>query len=156
MCSKIKGSHILKGFAWAARGVWRCMREEWHFRFHLVIAFYVCLFTPCFSLSRAEGALLALTIGGVLTAELFNSAVERAIDRVSTEQHPLAGAAKDMAAGAVLVAAIAAVAVAVFLFWKPEIWFAVFADWGNHIVKPILLALSAVPAVLFVWKWRAK
>ena len=151
MCSK-----IIKGFGWAMRGVWRCAREEWHFRFHLVIAFYVLLFAPYFSLSRAEGALLALTIGGVLVAELFNSAVERTIDRVSTERHPLAGAAKDMAAGAVLVAAIAAVAVAVCLFWKPDVWFAIFADWGEHIYKPILLALSAIPAVLFVWKWRAK
>lgn len=151
MCSK-----MIKGFAFAARGVWQCAREEWHFRFHLVIAFYVLLFTPRFSLSRAEGALLALTIGGVLTAELFNSAVERAIDRVSTERHPLAGAAKDMAAGAVLAAAIAAVAVAVCLFWKPDVWLAIVTDWGEHIVKPVLLVLSAVPAVLFVWKWRAK
>ena len=151
MCSR-----MIKGFGYAARGIWRCAREEWHFRFHLVIAFYVLLFTPRFSLSRAEGALLALTIGGVLTAELINSAVERAIDRFSTEHHPLAGAAKDMAAGAVLITAIAAVAVAVLLFWKPTVWAAIIADWAGHIHKPILLALSAVPAVLFVWKWRAK
>ncbi len=151
MCSK-----MIKGFGFAARGIWRCVREEWHFRFHLVAAFYVLLFTPRFSLTRAEVALLALTIGGVLAAELINSAVERAIDRFSTEHHPLAGAAKDMAAGAVLIAAIAAVVVAVMLFWKPDVWVSIFTDWGEHIYKPILLALSAVPAVLFVWKWRAK
>lgn len=149
-------SKIIKGFGWAARGVWHCMREEWHFRFHLVIAFYVLLFTPRFSLSRAEGAILALTVAGVLVTEMINSAVERAVDRCSTERHPLAGAAKDMAAGAVLLAAIAAIAVAILLFWRPDIWLAIFADWGEHIYKPIILALSAVPAVLFVWKWRAK
>ncbi len=149
-------SKIIKGFGWAARGVWHCMREEWHFRFHLVIAFYVLLFTPRFSLSRAEGAILALTVAGVLVTEMINSAVERAVDRCSTERHPLAGAAKDMAAGAVLLAAIAAIVVAILLFWRPDIWLAIFADWGEHIYKPIILALSAVPAVLFVWKWRAK
>ncbi|MBR5540637.1 MAG: diacylglycerol kinase family protein [Clostridia bacterium] len=147
-------SRMIKGFGWAARGIWRCAREEWHFRFHLVIAFYVLLFVPYFSLSRAEGAILTLTIAGVLVAELVNSAVERTVDRVSTERHPLAGAAKDMAAGAVLLATIAAIAVAILLFWKPDVWAAIFADWGAHIHKPILLALSAVPAVLFVWKWR--
>ncbi len=147
---------ILKGFGYAFRGLWRCAREEWHFRFHVVIACYVLAFTPYFSLSRAEGALLVLTIGGVLMAELINSAVERAMDRISTERHPLAGAAKDMAAGAVLITAVVSVVVAVLLFWKPDVWLAIFADWGEHIVKPILLALSAVPAVLFVWKWRAK
>lgn len=149
MCSK-----IIKGFGWAARGIWRCAREEWHFRFHLAIAFYVLLFTPRFLLSRAEGAILALTIAGVLVAEMLNSAVERAIDRFSTEHHPLAGAAKDMAAGAVLIATIAAIVVAILLFWKPDVWFSIFADWGEHVYKPILLLLSAVPAVMFVWKWR--
>lgn len=151
MCSK-----MIKGFGYAFRGLWRCAREEWHFRFHLVIAAYVLWFAPRFSLSRAEGAVLALTIAGVLVAELINSAVERAVDRCSTEHHPLSGAAKDMAAGAVLVAAIAAVAVAVLLFWKPDVWALIVADWGDHIYKPVILALSAVAAVLFVWKWRAK
>ena len=78
------------------------------------------------------------------------------IDRISEERHPLSGVAKDMAAGAVLVTAIAAIAVAVFLFWKPDVWVSIFADWGEHIYQPILLALSAIPAVLFIWKWRAK
>ncbi len=147
---------ILNGFRFAARGVWRCMREEWHFRLHLVIAFYVLVLSPYFSLSCAESAVLVLTIAAVLVAELFNSAVERAIDRVSTELHPLSGAAKDMAAGAVLVAALAAVVVAILLFWKPAVWLGIFADWCQHVYKPAGLAVSAVGAVLFVWKWRVK
>lgn len=151
MCLK-----ILNGFRFAARGVRRCMREEWHFRLHLVIAFYVLVLSPYFSLSCAEGAVLILTISAVLVAELINSAVERAIDRISIERHPLSGAAKDMAAGAVLVAALAAVAVAVLLFWKPAVWSEIFADWCHHLYKPAALAVSAVGAVLFVWKWRVK
>lgn len=151
MCSK-----ILNGFLVAGRGVWKCAREEWHFRFHLTVAFYVSVFAPRFSLSRAEWAVLALTFAAVLTAELINSAIERTIDRFSTERHPLAGAAKDMAAGAVLVASVAALAVAAFLFWKPAVWLAIFNDWGTHIERPIAFAVSVVAAVLFVWKWRAK
>lgn len=145
---------ILKGFGYAFRGLWRCLREEWHFRFHVTVAAYVLLFLPRFSLTRAEGAVLALTFGTVLALEMVNSAIERTIDRFSTEHHPLSGAAKDLAAGAVLVAAIASLAVAACLFWKPDVWCAIFADWGTHIYKPILLAVSFVPAVLFVWKWR--
>lgn len=147
---------IYNGFRFAFCGIWRCLREEWHFRFHMVTAVYVLLFAPYFSLSRAESAVLALTIAGVLTAELVNSAVERTIDRFSTERHPLAGAAKDMAAGAVLLSAIAAVAVAICLFSEPQVWRAILTDWSNHRYKPIVLALSVIPAVLFVWKWRAK
>ncbi len=144
---------ILDGFRCAARGVWRCIREEWHFRFHLVATCYVLWFAPRFGLTRAEWAALVLTIGGVLTAELINSAVERTIDRFSTEQHPLAGLAKDMAAGAVLVTAVVAVAVAVFLFWDPSVWLAMIHTWKTNLVEPILLAVSAVLAVLFIGKW---
>ncbi len=147
---------ILKGFGHAFRGIGRCIREEWHFRFHLMVTAYVLLFVPRFSLSRAEGAVLALTFGTVLALEMVNSAVERTIDRFSTEWHPLSGAAKDLAAGAVLVASFAALAVAACLFGKPEVWCAIFADWGVHIYKPILLVLSFVPAGWFVWKWRAR
>ncbi len=147
---------ILKGFGYAFRGIWRCMREEWHFRFHLVVAAYVTLFSPRFALSRAEGAVLALTFGVVLALEMVNSAVERTIDRFSTERHPLSGAAKDLAAGAVLTASIASLAVAACLFWQPAAWCAIFADWGAHVYKPILLVVSFVPAVWFVWKWGAK
>lgn len=150
MCCK-----VFKGFWWALRGIWQCIREEWHFRFHLVIAFYVVLLTPYFSLTRGEGAVLVLTLSAVLAAELFNSAVERAVDRISPERHPLAAAAKDMAAGAVLVTAIASVAVAILLYGKPEVWQQIFADFGEHIYKPILLAVSAVLAVLFIVKRRA-
>ena len=146
----------INGFVCAFRGIWRCVREEWHFRFHLVIAFYVLLFAPRFSLSCAEGAVLALTIGGVLVAEAINSAVERTVDRISTESHPLSGAAKDIAAGAVLLAAVTAVAVAVVLFWKPAVWLAIVTDWIARPYRPILLALSAVPSVLFIGKWGKK
>ncbi len=147
---------IFKGFGYAFRGVWRCLREEWHFRFHVVVMAYVCAFLPRFSLTRAEGAVLALTFGAVLAAEAVNSAVERTIDRFSKEQHPLARTAKDMAAGAVVLLALASLAVAVCLFWKPTVWMVIFADWGRQIYKPILLVLSFVPAVLFIAKWRTK
>jgi diacylglycerol kinase len=52
----------------------------------------------------------------VMSAELFNSAIEAALDRAGSEPHPLAKAAKDMAAGAVLIGAIGAVIVGLLIF----------------------------------------
>ena len=57
-----------------------------------------------------------LCIGLVIAAELVNSAIERVVDLASPEQHPLAGQAKDLAAGAVLVCAMAAVIVGILVF----------------------------------------
>lgn len=147
-----KKNVFLRGFVYAFRGILRCIREERNFRFHIVAAVYVSLFSPAFLQSRAEGALLAVTIGLVLFAEAVNTALERLVNRISPEQHPLAGAAKDIAAGAVLLTAIAAVAVAIFLFGRWDAWVSLFAQWYHAPLKPILLILSAIPAVLFIVK----
>ena len=151
-----KKNTFLRGFVYAFRGIRRCIREERNFRFHMVAAVYVCLLAPSFLRSRAEGALLALTIGLVLCAEAVNTAIERLVNRISPEQHPLAGAAKDIAAGAVLLTAVAAVAVAVFLFGRWETWVKLFTHWYHTPIKPLLLILSAIPAVLFIVKSPSK
>lgn len=150
-----KKNTFLRGFVYAIRGILRCVREERNFRFHMVAAFYVTLLSPAFLQSRAEGALLALAIGLVLCAEAVNTALERLVDRLSPEQHPLAGAAKDIAAGAVLLTALAAVVVAVFLFGRWEAWAALLTHWYHTPLKPILLIFSAIPAVLFIVKKRS-
>jgi diacylglycerol kinase (ATP) len=60
--------------------------------------------------------LVALAVGTVWTAELANTAIEALTDLVSPEYHPLAGKAKDVAAGAVLMAAVAALVVGLLIF----------------------------------------
>lgn len=55
--------------------------------------------------------------GVVIAAELFNSSLERLVDLVSPQYHPLAGQVKDIAAGAVLVCAIAAALIGIILFY---------------------------------------
>lgn len=154
MSSVNKRGGFWRGFRYALHGIWLCVKAERNFRFHLAVAAYVLGFAPHFSLSRAEWAILCLTIGAVLCAELINSALERAVDRVSEELHPLSGAAKDLCAAAVLVLAVAAVAVGLFLFLKPVCWLAVFRCWRVEWWRPCALLCSFVPAWLFVFKWR--
>jgi diacylglycerol kinase (ATP) len=62
--------------------------------------------------SRVEWAILLITMGFVLVSETMNTAIETVVDLVSPEYHELAGHAKDVAAGAVLLAALTAVGVA--------------------------------------------
>ena len=147
-------SGFWRGFGYAARGVWLCLRRERNFRFHLVVTAYVLAFAPHFSLTRSEWAVLCLTFGSVLCAELVNSAVERTVDRISEEKHPLSAAAKDLAAGAVLLSAIAAVAVGLIFFLRPSVWLVIFKQWETAWWRPCALALSFIPAWLFVFKWR--
>ena len=69
-----------------------------------------------FGITKAEWLAVIICIGMVITAELFNSAIERLVDMVSPQWQSIAGEVKDIAAGAVLVTAIAAAIVGLIVF----------------------------------------
>jgi diacylglycerol kinase (ATP) len=79
-----------------------------------VLAVLLCLYLR---MPARELALVSITIFMVLAAEMFNTALEAAVDLYTGELHPLARAAKDVAAGAVLLAALNALVVAYLLIW---------------------------------------
>jgi diacylglycerol kinase (ATP) len=68
-----------------------------------------------------EWVVLTLTIGLVLAAEGFNTAIEATVDLATRDRHPLARIAKDVAAGSVLICALTAVVVGVLIF-GPRLW----------------------------------
>jgi diacylglycerol kinase (ATP) len=102
-------------YAW--KGVWTAARAESSFRLQLAAgagaAFLLWLTCP----GALWVALVILTVGAVLAAELINTALERIVDRLHPEQHPMIAEAKDCAAAAVLVLSIASVGVAAALVW---------------------------------------
>lgn len=92
----------IEGVLWAAK-------TQRHMLVHLLAAVMVLLLALFLGLTLLEFALLSLAIILVLFAELMNTALEVVVDLVSPDFHPLARRAKDVAAGAVLVASIGAV-----------------------------------------------
>ena len=112
-------------FGYAFRGVAAALRTEVHLRFHAAATVAVLGLGWYFGLARWEWALVALAVGLVWSLELVNTAVEAVVNLVSPEYHPLAGRAKDVAAGAVLVGALAALAIGLLIF-GPRVW----ALWG--------------------------
>lgn len=103
-------------FGHAFRGVGAALRSEVHLQFHAVATAVVLGLGLYFELSRTEWALVALAVAGVWAAELFNTAIEALTNLVSPDYHPLAGRTKDVAAGAVLLAALGALAVGALVF----------------------------------------
>ena len=108
-------------FGHAFRGVGAALRSELHLQFHAVATVAVVGGGLYFRLSGTEWALVALAVAGVWAAELFNTAIETLTNLVSPEYHPLAGKTKDVAAGAVLLAALGALVVGALVF-GPKIW----------------------------------
>ncbi len=101
----------LRSFRYAFQGIWWLIREEHNSWIHL--AFLVILIPAGFilKLSATEWTLIVLCMGLVLSLELVNSAIERIADKIAPGQDPDIGKIKDIAAGAVLIAAIASAVV---------------------------------------------
>src|SRR5215210_3876260 len=110
----------IDSFHFALQGVLQGVRAQRHLRFHFVAALLALLAGAVMGLSRAEVLVLLFAITLVIIAELFNTAIEAVVDLVTTTYHPLAKHAKDVAAGAVLIAALNAVVVGLLLFFDVE------------------------------------
>ena len=101
---------FFKSFKYALRGILYTIINERNMRVHLVVATYVLIFASFFSLSPQSLGILVLTISAVIALEMVNTAIERVCNIYTTSYHPMIKVAKDVAAGAVLVAAIGVVA----------------------------------------------
>jgi diacylglycerol kinase (ATP) len=106
----------IDSFRFALNGILLSFRTQRHLRIHFAVAILVLVAGIVWKLSRAELLILIVAISLVILAELFNTALETVVDLVTTDYHPLAKVAKDVSAGAVLVAALSAALIGVVLF----------------------------------------
>ena len=105
-----------KSFTHATRGVYIFIKTTHNAWVHLVILSLAITLGVYFDITHIEWMLLTLSGGFVLVAEAFNTAIEIDIDLTSPDYHPYARDTKDVAAGAVLIAALTALIVGVFIF----------------------------------------
>jgi diacylglycerol kinase (ATP) len=106
----------IKSFSYAISGIRRFAWQEHNARIHTVATLIVVIAALALGVSRMEAVALTLVIGGVWITEMLNTCLERMADLISPQQHPMIKYIKDLAAGAVLVAAITAVIVGLFIF----------------------------------------
>lgn len=115
-------SNLFVSFRYAWTGINYAFRTQRNFRIHIIVGLVTIGLSILLNLSRVEIAIIGLTIGAVLTMELLNTALESVVDlTVRQTYHELAKIAKDCAAGAVLISALAAILVAGSLLFPPLI-----------------------------------
>jgi diacylglycerol kinase (ATP) len=107
---------ILDSFNFAFEGIIHVLRTQRNLRIHFAIAFAVLVFALIVDVTKMELIALLISVTFVLIAEMLNTAVEAAIDIATTSFDPMAKLAKDIAAGAVLIAAMNAIAVGYIVF----------------------------------------
>ncbi len=105
---------VLESFNFAFDGIIHVLRTQRNLRIHFVIATLVLVAALAFGVDKLELIALLLAIAFVLITEMINTAVEAAIDVATTSFDPMAKLAKDIAAGAVLIATAVAVTVVMF------------------------------------------
>lgn len=107
---------ILKSFAFAFKGIkWAC--EERNFIIHLIIALFTIILGYILKISQVEWLIVILCAALVMAFEILNTAIEKTIDLLHPQQHPLAGQIKDLSAAAVLVMSIASVIAGAIIFF---------------------------------------
>lgn len=107
---------LIKSFKYAGKGIYTLIGEERNARIHCIAIILVTLSGFYFNISKTEWVIIVLCFGLVLAAEAFNTAIERLVDMVCPERKPIAGKVKDLAAGAVLICAIAAAIIGTIIF----------------------------------------
>ena len=116
-----EGSTLFASFGFAFAGFWYAVRTQLNMRIHLAVAAVVIALGLYLGLEWTQWAVLALTMGFVWVAEMFNTVAEAAMDAATPYYHPLVQIAKDVAAGAVLVTALVSVCVGLLIL-GPPLW----------------------------------
>ncbi len=112
---------ITNSFYYAFAGLWFLLQTQRNARIHVILGAVACILGYWLGLSSVEWAIIVCAIAGVIILEGLNTSIEAAVDLASPEIHPLAKHAKDLAAGMVLVAAVASALIGLIIL-GPPLW----------------------------------
>lgn len=120
--TKYKKQNFSNTFRNARKGMRLTIKSERNVRIHLFASVLVLISAYCLNFSITKFCILLLTIASVITAEMFNSAIEFSLDSIYHNKYSrMVGMAKDIAAGAVMVVTLTAVMIGALLFVPPLI-----------------------------------
>jgi diacylglycerol kinase (ATP) len=139
-----KAPSLIESFNFALEGLIHVLRTQRNMRIHFAIAIAVLIVGLVIGVNRLELIALLLAIAFVLIAEMINSAIEHAIDVATTSFDPLAKLAKDIAAGAVLIASVNAIAIG-YLVFSGE-----FADHSSKLLDRLRNAPAELTLIALV------
>lgn len=112
----VKSQGVLSSFTNAIKGIHTALTSERNMKIHSAMAVIVMVLGFFLRLSATEWLFILSAIGGVIALELVNTAVEKVVDLVTSDFHPLAKQAKDICAGAVFVYAVLSVIIGIIIF----------------------------------------
>lgn len=146
---KMKNDNFFEAWGNATNGIIYSETTQRNIRIQLVLAVIVMVLSLFYGLNTAEFLCLLFAVFMVIFAELINTAIETVVDLFVDVYHPKAKISKDVAAGAVVLAACNALVVGYFIFFKEENLKAISDSIFNNMVKsPMHLAFVAIMLVV--------
>lgn len=150
----MKNRSFIESFNNAIEGIVTAINQERNLKIHVLAAFIIIIVAIYFRIQKMEWLVLFITVFLVIFAEMINTAIENVSDAISEEYNILIKKAKDIAAGAVLIATINAIVVGIIMFGERIINFS--SDIFNNITMSktsnILIAISIVVSITIVLK----
>ena len=139
---------LLNSFRYAFCGLYYAVKTQRNMRIHLSMAVLVSVFGLLYRLAPLEWIALYFTVTFVIVCEMINTAIENCVDTATKDYNKHAKTAKDVAAGAVVVAAFLAVIVAAFLFLDPA---RLAPAFDRLFANPIYIVGVPVLTLLLLW-----
>lgn len=107
---------LINSFKYAFEGIFAALKTEQNMKIHFLIIILVIIFGTILKITKIEWIICIILFAFVISLELINTAIENTVDLITTEKNPKAKIAKDVAAGAVLVSAIASAIIGLIIF----------------------------------------
>jgi diacylglycerol kinase len=120
----------IQSFQYAFAGLWYTLKTQRNAQIHLIAALIVFGLGVWLNLTFSEWAIISLTVGFVITTEMLNTVAESAMDYTTLDFDPQVKIIKDVAAGAVLVAAVTSVLVGLLIL-GPPLYYKLVAAFGG-------------------------
>lgn len=151
--------NLFKSFGYAFRGIYYTLKYERNMRIHFVCMVYMYSFLliyDFFKVSSTQLAVIFLANALVVSLEMLNTAVERAVDLASEQRTEKGKIAKDAAAGAVLIAAIFAVLVGICILFQPEAFKSLLSYYKEKPYMFVVFILSIAASTAFIFRGFGK
>lgn len=107
---------LLNSFKYAFEGIYLGLKTEQNMKIHVIIMILVIIFGIILNISKIEWIICIILFGLVISLELINTSIENVVDLITQEKNQKAKIAKDVSAGAVLIAAIVSSIIGIIIF----------------------------------------
>lgn len=151
--NKWKNIGVTEKFNVAFEGIFETIRTERHMKFHCFCTIIIFILSLFLDIGKYEALAIILSVSLIWIAELFNTAIESCVDMITEKYHPLAKRAKDIAAGAVLVAALNALFVGYIVFEKKivmnmrEVFYILKSSYQHTVLTIFVLVIIIVISI---------